>query len=291
MAVILDAKYSKREILEAYLNDIYLGRNRSISILGVGEAARFYFGKPVSEINVARGRAAGGDHPQSEQLLAVRAARTWRMQRRSTVLGLMLKQKKIDAARRTTRRWPRRCRRGRSAQRSGLASIPFYVDRVLQEMARDYGIKDVKGRGLQIYTAIDLNAQDTAARTLEAGLAALEKGSRRLRRARSAAAGSDHPRRRSDGRDPRADRRPQLRSSISSIARSTRSGRSDRSSSRSSTRPRSSRASRSRTSRRRRSSATRASSSSAASPPTGRRAITRTSTTARSRCARRWSSR
>ena len=48
MAVILDAKYSKREILEAYLNDIYLGRNRSISILGVGEAARFYFGKPVS---------------------------------------------------------------------------------------------------------------------------------------------------------------------------------------------------------------------------------------------------
>jgi penicillin-binding protein 1B len=53
---------------------------------------------------------------------------------------------------------------------------------VLQEMARDYGIKDVKGRGLQIYTAIDLNTQDTAARTIEAGLSALEKGSRRLRR-------------------------------------------------------------------------------------------------------------
>ncbi|MGZ8710336.1 MAG: transglycosylase domain-containing protein, partial [Thermoanaerobaculia bacterium] len=41
MAVILDARYSKKEILEAYLNDIYLGRNRSISILGVGEASRF----------------------------------------------------------------------------------------------------------------------------------------------------------------------------------------------------------------------------------------------------------
>src|SRR5437763_8178449 len=44
MAVILDWKFSKKEILEAYLNDIYLGRNRSISIMGVGEAARFYFG-------------------------------------------------------------------------------------------------------------------------------------------------------------------------------------------------------------------------------------------------------
>ena len=90
------------------------------------------------------------------------------MQRRSTVLGLMLNQKKItreqydDAM--ATPLPPRPFR-----QRSGLSSIPFYVDRVLQEMARDYGIKDVKGRGLQIYTAIDLNAQDTAARTHRSG--------------------------------------------------------------------------------------------------------------------------
>src|SRR6185503_11316566 len=60
MAVILDARYSKREILEAYLNDIYLGRNRSISILGVGEASRFYFGKPVSEIDVPQAALLAG---------------------------------------------------------------------------------------------------------------------------------------------------------------------------------------------------------------------------------------
>lgn len=180
MAVILDAKYSKREILEAYLNDIYLGRNRSISILGVGEAARFYFGKPVSEITLPEAALIAGmirgpnnyspfTHP--DQALA----------RRNTVLGLMLNQKKITRAdydKAMATPLPRRPFR----QRSGLSSIPFYVDRVLQEMARDYGIKDVKGRGLQIYTAIDLNAQDTAARTLEAGLESLEKSSSRLRR-------------------------------------------------------------------------------------------------------------
>ena len=180
MAVILDAKFSKREILEAYLNDIYLGRNRSISILGVGEAARFYFGKPVSELNLAEAallagmiRSPNNYSPFTRPDLA--------MQRRSTVLGLMLSQKKItqpeyEAA--MAAKLPQQPFR----QRSGLASIPYYVDRVLQEMARDYGIKDVKGRGLQIYTAIDLNAQDTASRTIEAGLSALEKGSRRLRR-------------------------------------------------------------------------------------------------------------
>ncbi|MBV8544110.1 MAG: transglycosylase domain-containing protein, partial [Acidobacteria bacterium] len=171
---------SKKEILEAYLNDIYLGRNRSISILGVGEAARFYFGKPVSEISLPEAallagiiRSPNNYSPFTHPELA--------MQRRSTVLGLMLNQKKItkeqyDAAM-ATKLPPKPFR-----QRSGLSSIPYYVDRVLQEMARDYGIKDVKGRGLQIYTAIDLNAQDTAARTIEAGLSALEKGSKRLRR-------------------------------------------------------------------------------------------------------------
>src|SRR5260221_1448358 len=63
MAVILDAKYSKQEILAAYLNDIYLGRNRSISIMGVGEAAHFYFGKPVSELTLAEAALLAGVIP------------------------------------------------------------------------------------------------------------------------------------------------------------------------------------------------------------------------------------
>jgi penicillin-binding protein 1B len=183
MAVILDAKYSKRDILEAYLNDIYLGRNRSISILGVGEAARFYFGKPVSELTVPESAMLAGiiKSPNNYSPF-VRADLA--LQRRSTVLGLMLKSKKIDDAayqQAMAAPLPRKPFR----QRTGLSSIPYYVDRVLQELAKDYGYKDVKGRGLQIYTAIDLNAQDTAARTLENGLGALERGNRRLRNAAS----------------------------------------------------------------------------------------------------------
>jgi penicillin-binding protein 1B len=180
MAIILDAKYSKREILEAYLNDIYLGRNRSISIIGVGEACQFYFGKPVSEISVPEAamlagmiRSPNNYSPFTRPDLA--------MQRRSTVLDQMLKNGKIDQAtyeKAMATPLPRKPFR----QRTGLTSIPYYVDRVLQEMSRDYGVKDVKGRGLEIFTAIDLNAQDTAAKTLEAGLESLEKNSRLLRR-------------------------------------------------------------------------------------------------------------
>ena len=180
MAVILDARYSKKEILEAYLNDIYLGRNRSISILGVGEAARFYFGKPVSELNYAEAALLAG-MIRSPNNYSPFANPEKAMQRRNTVLGLMLKEKKIDQAeyeKARSARLPRKPFR----ERGGLTSIPYYVDRVLQEIARDYGIEDVKGRGLQIYTAIDLGAQDTAARQLENGLRGLERGRARLRR-------------------------------------------------------------------------------------------------------------
>ncbi|MBV9494744.1 MAG: PBP1A family penicillin-binding protein [Acidobacteria bacterium] len=180
MAVILDAKYSKQEILEAYLNDIYLGRNRSISIIGVGEASRFFFGKPVSEITPAEAALlAGIIRSPNNNSPFVNPERA--MERRSTVLKLMLDNKKIDQAeyeKAMAAPLPKKPFR----DRSGLTSIPFYVDRVLEEINRDYGIKDVKGRGLQIYTAIDLAAQDNATQALEAGLRNLEKNSRRLRR-------------------------------------------------------------------------------------------------------------
>ena len=60
MALILDARYSKDEIFEAYLNEIYLGQRGSISITGVGEAARYYFGKHVSDLDLAESAAIAG---------------------------------------------------------------------------------------------------------------------------------------------------------------------------------------------------------------------------------------
>ncbi|HEY3057059.1 MAG TPA: PBP1A family penicillin-binding protein [Thermoanaerobaculia bacterium] len=180
MAVILDWKYSKQEILEAYLNDIYLGRNRSISILGVGEASRFYFGKPVSEIDVAQAAVlAGMIRSPNNYSPFVNPERA--LARRNKVLDLMLHYRKIDQAtyeKAKAEPLPRKPFR----EKSGLGSIPFYVDRVLQEMSRDYGVTDVKGRGLQIYTAIDLNAQSTATQTIDTSLRALERGYSRLRR-------------------------------------------------------------------------------------------------------------
>jgi penicillin-binding protein 1B len=180
MAVILDARYSKAEILEAYLNDIYLGRNRSISILGVGEAARFYFGKPVSEIDIAEAALLAGMIRSPNNYSPFNNPEA-AMRRRNTVLQLLLKEKKITQEQYDEAHAAKLPAKP-SRRKTGLSSIPFYVDRVIQELQTDYGIDDVKGRGLRIYTAIDLGAQDAAARIVEQSLESLEKRSSRLRK-------------------------------------------------------------------------------------------------------------
>ena len=54
---ILDLRATKDEVLELYLNDVYLGNRGSFAIHGVAEAARLYFGKDVN--NLSLGEAAG----------------------------------------------------------------------------------------------------------------------------------------------------------------------------------------------------------------------------------------
>ena len=60
MALVLEARYSKATILEAYLNEIYLGQDGGHAILGVGAASRFYFGKDVGKITLPESALLAG---------------------------------------------------------------------------------------------------------------------------------------------------------------------------------------------------------------------------------------
>src|SRR6267142_134123 len=55
MAVLLELHYGKEEILETYLNEIYLGQDRDRAIHGVGLAALYYFGKTVEHLSLPEG--------------------------------------------------------------------------------------------------------------------------------------------------------------------------------------------------------------------------------------------
>ena len=179
MAVILDARYSKNEILSAYLNDIYLGRDRSISIMGMGQASQFYFGKPVSEISIAEAALLAGMIRSPNNYSPFDDAERAK-ERRKTVLEAMNERDKItdeELATALDEPLPEEPTRTRRA----LGSIPYFVDAVLAELQQVYGIEDPAGRGLNVYTTVDLSWQDHSTRELEQGLERLEKNYPRIR--------------------------------------------------------------------------------------------------------------
>ena len=182
MAVILDARYSKEEILEAYLNEIYLGRRGSIGITGVGQASRYYFGKEVSDLDLAESATLAG------MIRAPNAYSPFRnpekaKQRRDLVLRLLREEGKITEAQLREALAEPLIPRTRVEERT---KAPHFVDFVKSELSERYG-QQLQTEGLQIYTTLDVDLQQAAQRAVTQGLETLEKTYRRLASASKAA--------------------------------------------------------------------------------------------------------
>ena len=175
LAIILDARYSKDEIFEAYLNEIYLGREGSIAITGVGEAARHYFGKEAADLDLAESATLAAIIKAPNVYSPLRnPARA--LQRRDLVLRMMREERKIDEKSLQRALAQPLQPVSRSAFRT---KAPHFVDFVKGELADRYGEK-LKTEGLQIYTTLDVDLQQAGQRAVTDGLAALEKRYRRL---------------------------------------------------------------------------------------------------------------
>ena len=170
MALIAERKYSKDEILENYLNEIYLGQRGSQGIFGVWQGAEFYFAKDlpqmsVGEIALMAGliRAPGRYSPYR----SVEAAK----QRRNVVLAKMLEDKLI-----TRRQYDAAIKE--VIPRRELIKVtndaPYYVDYLRRELAENYQHDQLTKEGLRIFTSLDLGLQRVAEKSLADGLKQLE---------------------------------------------------------------------------------------------------------------------
>ena len=179
MALLLEARYSKDEILEAYVNEIYLGQNGSIQVVGVEQASQVFFGKKVTYLTLPEAATLAGIIRSPNVLSPLKNPERAKV-RRDTVLKLMLDQKRISEAEYedavasplAVTKFPRT---GRTA--------PFFVDLVLKELRETYPETQLKTEGLRVFTTLDTVMQRSADRALETGLAALEKKHKRLRNA------------------------------------------------------------------------------------------------------------
>jgi 1A family penicillin-binding protein len=147
--------YSKDEILTLYLNEVYYGN----LAYGIEAAARTYFAKSASELDLAECALLAG-LPQSparyNPLENPKAAKA----RQETVLGLMAKHR-YNSPHETHLAISERLR---------FASVPFpihaphFVMYVRGQLEKEVGLEAIYSQGLQVYTTLDLDAQETAER-------------------------------------------------------------------------------------------------------------------------------
>jgi penicillin-binding protein 1B len=176
MALIVEYRYEKDAILEAYLNEIYLGQRGATQIHGVGEAARFYFGKRIADLSLAESATIAG-LIQSPNRLSPHRSPDAATARRDLVLRLMLRQGKITQeqfAEATAE--PMRV----ATITPDLRDARFFLDALRRELPNFYDEETLAAEGLRIYSTLDPRLQRTAARVVTEELARLEKSSRAL---------------------------------------------------------------------------------------------------------------
>ena len=178
LAAVVEWRYPKEQILEAYLNEMYLGQRGSQAIRGVSSAARAYFGKEVHQVTLAESALLAGmvRAPNSySPVINPERAR----QRRDVVLTRMRELGRIGDAEYTQAR--HEVVRIQPNVRPGQGA-PYFVDYIEQEI--EQRLPDLNGgaRGARIYTTLDLALQRFAETALTRGLERLEASRPRLRR-------------------------------------------------------------------------------------------------------------
>lgn len=164
LALALEARYTKGRILEAYLNEIYLGQDGSRAIHGVGAAARYYFGKDARRLSLAESALLAGMIRAPNRTAPNRNPESAR-QRRDLVLQLMLSQQRISRA------------AAARAQRAGIGMRPYPTRTVDGRYFRDAVQPELSSRlparGLAVYTTLDATLQRAAERAVRHGLGRL----------------------------------------------------------------------------------------------------------------------
>ena len=175
IAFVLERRADKREILQLYLNEIYLGQAGSFSINGVGEAARAYFEKDVGNLTLPESALIAGmiqsPNPYNPRRHPERAT-----QRRNQVLLAMREAGFLDE---TTSRAAMDQPLTVEDDRAAASDAPYFVDLVKEQLAERYDPEVLNTQNLSIFTSLDLQLQSMAQEALARGLAEVEERVRR----------------------------------------------------------------------------------------------------------------
>jgi penicillin-binding protein 1B len=170
MALVLESRLTKDQILELYLNDVTLGQRGPFEIHGVGEAARIFFGKDVSNVSLAEAATIAGLAQSPSALSPFRNPERAR-QRRNVVLGAMVDAEYLTAEEaKTAAAEPLTV-----ATRALENEAPYFVDYVTQQMGEKYAGLLKKDGAVDVYTTLDLHLQRIAQEAVAQGIELVDK--------------------------------------------------------------------------------------------------------------------
>jgi penicillin-binding protein 1B len=174
----LEAKLTKEEIFEYYVNQVNLGRRGSFDMCGFGQASRAYFAKDLKDLTLPEAAMLAGMIQRPSYTNPIRwpeRART----RRNMVLGLMRengyladKEYEIAAASPLT------------LAPGGIESTdaPYFVDLVNENLQEQFQDHDFQARSYRVYTTLDMNLQREAAAAVQLGLKEVDEAINRRRK-------------------------------------------------------------------------------------------------------------
>ncbi len=172
MALLLEQHYSKGEIIEAYINEIYLGQAGKRAIHGFGMASQHYFKQPLAELDlhqiallvaIAKGASYYDPRRHGERAL----------QRRNLVISLLTQQGLINNG-----VADRASARGLGISRQpGTRTNPFpgYLDLVKRQLRQDYDEEAIRAGGLRVFTHFNPQIQRKLEAVISTRMPALEQ--------------------------------------------------------------------------------------------------------------------
>ncbi|MDD9195294.1 penicillin-binding protein 1B [Aliivibrio sp. S3MY1] len=171
IALILDYRYSKDRILEAYLNEVYLGQTGGEAIHGFGLAAQVYFGRPIEELRIDQLAMLVGMVKGPSYYNPMRFPDRVK-DRRDLVLRLMMQEEILSP-----RQYDMAASRPLDVKKRASISTkqPAYFQQLKWELKEKAGEAYQRGEGLRVFTTLDPLSQQKAEKAIERTVPQLEK--------------------------------------------------------------------------------------------------------------------
>jgi penicillin-binding protein 1A len=167
LSMQIERRFTKNQIFELYANQIYLGRGT----YGFEAGSEYYFSKHVKDLTLPEAALLAALPKGPEYYSPVRHPDR-ALKRRNLVLNEMLEDKKIT---RQQAEMAKAAPLGLRIEAPANSVAPYFVEEVRRQLEKQYGVEEVHGAGLRIYTTLDLDLQAVAKTAVMDGAAAYER--------------------------------------------------------------------------------------------------------------------